>query len=746
MFDSLGRQIGRIPWVFLLTAMSLVLLAAFYGRDVHQHLTLSPGWDVPGSRSMVASQGIIRITGRDDVPVVLLFSARPGQNLGEVDSPAFRNAVEASLAEVRQLPEVSSVRCYYGTADTRMRSEQGDMVYATLMLARGDDDGMAAYQNLRKQMHSASLQVRLGGQLAADFDARERLMADVQYAEMISFVALAVLLLWVFGSAVAAMLPLLTGAITIAISAALLKICAQLFDVNVYAANVVSMLGLGLSIDYALFMVSRYREELHAGRDEAQALQITLATAGRTVAFSGLTVAVSLFCLVILPQRFFQNMGLAGGISVASGMLASILILPAMLRLLGRRVDWLALPVLARRVARREHGGRWLGFSLFVLKHPWKMLLASLLVLGFIGLPITHMQISASDSRALPEGTESRVVQEILESQFPEAELSPIILVVRTQGNAHEGAGLIGVHDFTRSLEALPNVARVQSLTTLIPDMQVQEYAQLYRYPDSFPGARAALDSLSRDDQTLVLAWYRAGMTTLEARELVREIRALPLPEGVASVAAGGFAAAQQDYVDALFAGIPWVILAIVCVVFVLLFVMLGSVLVPFKAVLTNLVSLSATFGGLVWLFQDGNLSGLLGFTPQAGLEGTVLMLVFASAFGLSIDYELFLISRVKEACAATGDSISAIATGLTQSGPIITSAALLIGIVLGTFAMGELVFMKAMGLGLLISVIIDATLVRMLLVPATLRLLGRGNWWAPPALQRLHQRIGIHH
>ena len=746
MFNTLWRWIGCVPWFFLLMAALLVLLSALYGRDVHRHLTLSPGWDVPGSGSMRANQGLIDITGRDVVPVVLLFSARSDVPLGTVDDAAFRDAVEATLADAMQLPAVSSIKSYYGTADARMRSDRGDMTYATLMLERGNDDGMAAYQELRQRLRAAPAQVRLGGQLAADFDARERLMADVQYAEMISFVALAALLLWVFGSVVAALLPLLTGAITIALSAALLKACAQWFDVNVYAANVVSMLGLGLSIDYALFMVSRYREELHAGRDDTSALQITLATAGRTVAFSGLTVAVSLFCLVILPQRFFQNIGLAGGISVAAAMLSSIFILPALLRLFWRRVDWLGLPVLARRAARHEHGGRWLGFSLFVLRHPWKMLLASLMILGFIGLPATHLEISASDSRVLPEGTESRVVQETLEQQFPDAELTPVILVLKTRGNAHEGAGIVGVHDLTHALEALPLVERVQSLTTLIVDMGAQEYAQLYRYPDSFPGARAALESFAAGDRTLALVWYRVGVSTLEARTLVREIRAMPLPEGVESMATGGFAAAQQDYVDALFDGIPWVVLAIIGVVLVLLFLMLGSVLLPVKAVLTNLVSLSATIGGLVWLFQDGHLATWLGFTPQAGLEGTVLMLVFASAFGLSIDYELFLVSRVKEACTATGDNMAAIAQGLTQSGPIITSAALLIGIVLGTFAMGELVFMKAMGLGLLISVAIDATLVRMLLVPATLRLLGRGNWWAPPTLQRLHQRIGINH
>ncbi len=750
MLLHLGRLAGSRPWRVVLMAALLVAVSAVYSLDVMQRLTLSPGWEVPDSGSTESVNVLRQHLGRDDTPVILLFRPTGGLPADEgplVDSPAYRDAVERVLANIASNPDVSSITSYPMSGEARLRSEDGRLSYAIVQLDRSKNEGVEAFLRLREQVKSEQLEVMLGGELATYVDIREQLERDIWRAEVASFVALAFLLVWVFGSVTAAMLPLVVGGITILLSVTLLKLCTLFVDISVYAANVVSMLGLGLAIDYGLFIVSRFREELEKpGNSVRASLDVTLSTAGRTVAYSGLTVAASLFCLLMLPQRFFQNMGLAGGISVAAAMLTSTLILPALLGLLGRRVNSLALPVLARRMARNDDDdmGGWYRFSQFVMRHAGVILAGALALLLVMGQPVWHMDIGPADSRSLPVTAQSRQVQEILDRQFPHAGLSPLVLAVHTRGAAHEPPALAGLDALTRQIQALPGVTRVHGLVSVDPTMSLADYEMLYQYPEQFPLATETLDSYAKGEYTQLLVDYSMPSNSVEARELVERIRALSLPAGLAGMHVGGFPAFHLDYLDSLATWVPWVILAIVGVIFVLLFLMLGSVLVPLKAVLTNLLSLSATFGALVWIFQDGNLAWLLDFTPQGSMDGTILVLIFAAAFGLSIDYEVFLLSRVKEMCQATGDNMRSVASGIQKSGPIITSAALLIGIVLGAFATGEVVFMKAMGFGLLLSVIVDATLVRMLLVPATLRLLGKLNWWAPKPLLMLYQRFHL--
>ncbi|KAF0099905.1 MAG: MMPL domain-containing protein [bacterium] len=743
MFPFLGGLTGRHPWLIVWLGAILVALGSLYSLDLMQRLTLAPGWEVPDSGSDVTVRVMRDQLGRDETPVILLFRPRSAE-LGDADSPAYRAAVEEVLGAVAHNADVRSVLSYHGSGDTRFRSRDGREVYAVAQLARGSDEGLAAFERLRAQVRSERVEVLLGGELATYYDIRAQLEIDILRAEVVSFLVLAVLLVWVFGSVVAAMLPLIVGGVTIILSVALLKWFTQFIDISVYAANVVSMLGLALAIDYALFIVSRFREELARDPDVRASLMTTLRTAGRTVAYSGMTVAASLFCLLMLPQRFFQNMGLAGGISVAGAMLTSILLLPALLALLGHRVNRLALPVLARRVARQSDGGRWYRFSYFVMRRAWLVLIATLGLLLVLGWPVLHMAIGPADSKSLPLSAESRQVQDSLEQRFQHADMSPLVVTVHAGGPVQEAAGLAGLHELTRRIRELPGVLAVKGLVSIDDKLELADYELLYAYPEQFAMASETLATYARGEHSVLYVEYAHPHTSPEARELVRAIRAMSPPQGIQDFHVGGFPAFHLDYLESLGKWVPWTILAIVVVIFVLLFFMLGSVLIPLKAVLTNLLSLSATFGALVWMFQDGNLSSWLNFTPQGSMDGTILVLIFAAAFGLSIDYEVFLLSRVKEMCQHSQDNQRAVATGIQRSGPIITSAALLIGVVLGAFAMGEVVFMKAMGLGLLLSVIVDATLVRMLLVPASLRLLGHLNWWAPRPLMRLYQRFNM--
>lgn len=743
MFVFLGQLTGRHPRLIAMLGLLLVLLGAFYSKDVMQRLTLAPGWDVPGSGSAESVRMLREHLGRDETQVIMLFRPR-SDALGDVDSPAYRSAVEEVTANISRNPEVRSVVSYHSGGDQRLRSKDARLSYAVVQLERAADEGIAAFERLRQQVASDQVEVLLGGELATYVDIRRQLARDIWHAEIASFIALSLLLVWVFGSVAAATLPLVVGVVTIVLSMAILQTFTLFIDISVYAANVVSMLGLGLAIDYALFIVSRFREELAAGHDVNKSLMTTMRTAGRTVVFSGLTVASSLFCLHLLPQRFFQNMGLAGSISVAAAMITAVVLLPALLALFGHRVNRFAFPGLASRARHQAEGGRWYRYSYFVMRRAWLVLIFTLALLLAMGLPVLHMEIGPADSKSLPVTAESRQVQEMLNQRFSHSDMGPLVLAIQTRGDAHSAAALADLDAYTEQLRKLPGIVKITGLTSVDPTLNLADYQLLYEFPDQFPLATETLAAYAKGDTTVIYVEYSAPPSSEAARELVRQIRALPVPERIQQVQVGGFPAFHLDYLHSLAVWVPWTIAAIVCVIFVLLFFMLGSVLIPLKAVITNLLSLSATFGALVWVFQDGNFAQWLNFTPQGSMDGTILVLIFAAAFGLSIDYEVFLLSRIKEMCQHTGDNMRSVAVGIQRSGPIITSAALLIGIVLGAFAMGEVVFMKAMGLGLLLSVLVDATLVRMLLVPASLRLLGRLNWWAPKPLLMLYQRFNL--
>jgi uncharacterized membrane protein YdfJ with MMPL/SSD domain len=745
MFITLGRLICRAPWRVVLGAALLVFVAALYGMDVMERLTLAPGWDVPGSGSAEVVKRIKEQQGVDETPVIVLFSPKPGAQ-GDVDSPDIRAAIEKSLYAVSANPDVRQVISYYSSGDARLRSRDGRLTYAVVQLARAEDEGIGAYMRLRAQLQSDQVEVRLGGELPTYVDTHSQLERDLRKAEWVSFAALAVLLVWVFGSVVAAVLPLVVGGVTMIVSVALLKLATNFVDITVYAANVVSMLGLGLAIDYALFIISRFREEQNGSSTEVrESVCTTLITAGRTVAFSGLTVAASLFCLAFLPQRFFQNMGLAGGISVVAAMLTAIVVLPAILALLGNRVNYLALPVLARRAEQQAHGGGWwYRFSHFVMRHPYAVIFCTLILLLGMGYPALGMKLGQPDALALPKHAESRIVQETLNAHFSTSDLSPLLITLRTQADVTDPQSVAAIYDLTRRIKAQPGVTQVAGIASLDDALSLEDYQMLYQNPGQFAVAAEALAAHARGNQTRLIVFYSFIPKAPEAQGLVRAIRGMNLPPTITEMHVGGYPAFYLDYLDALRKWVPVTMLAIIGFIFVLLFLMLGSLMLPLKVVLTSLLSLTATFGALVLIFQHGFLSETLGFTPVGALDGTVLVLIFASAFGLSIDYEVFLLSRVKEMCDSNSDSMLAVAAGVQRSGPIITNAALLIGIVLSAFAMGEVVFMKQIGLGLLMAVVVDATIVRMLLVPSTMRLLGRLNWWAPKPLLRLYERFNL--
>jgi RND superfamily putative drug exporter len=753
MFASIGRFIYKRRWAVLLAGLASIVLSGIYGTGVFPQLK-GGGFNDPNAESTKVIESLHQDLGRDEGALIVLFTSNDGST---VDSPSYKQAVEATLAKVEGRSNVGRVTSFYSSGAPQLVSNDRHSTYAIVGLAGEQEAQKDAMKELRLLLTSDTLQVRLGGQPAITEEINKQVTQDLARAETTTFPILALLLVLIFGSLVAASLPLALGGMVILGAFLVLRIASNFTDISVFSINVITMLGLGLAIDYSLFMVSRFREELaRQGGDISKSLAITMQTAGRTVVFSGLTVMISLLSLTVFPQMFLKSIGLGGAAAVLVAMLATLTILPAALALLGPRVNSLSLLSFLRRNRRgnaqqaqvqlrlqADAGhGFWYNTSRFVMRHPMSVLIVTLLPLLIVGLPFLRVNLSVPDARTLPPSQESRVVSELLSSEFLRNETQPIQIVVHTEGSAIDAGNLDALYDYTREIEALPGVRRVDSLVNLDPRLDKAGYAAFYAKAQN-PQAVGAAAQFSNGDYSLVSVLYDSDPLSRESQDLVRNIRAISLAAGM-TTQVGGSPAQLVDFLAGLQSSLPWALGLIILVVFILLFLMLGSLVIPFKAVVLNILSLSVSFGSLVWIFQDGNLANVLGFTPLGSIDGTQPVLIFAIAFGLAMDYEVFLLSRIKEQYDRTGDTTASVATGVQKTAAIITSAALLLVIVVAGFATGEIVVMKQVGIGLALAVLVDATLVRMLLVPSTMRLMGRYNWWAPTPLKRLYNRLGL--
>ena len=712
MFASLGHLTFRHRRLVLVLAAAFLALGAGWGTGVFGSMTDS-GFETPGSESARALTQVEQTVGRGGTDVVLLYS----HGGDTVDDPAFRTAVEEHLADLPS-EQVAGVTTYWSAGQAPgLVSKDRTGTYAVLQLAGdGDDALMDSYEAVSPRLHEApaGLSVQLGGNEAIASDITTQVGEDIARAEMISTPIVLVLLVVIYGGLTAASLPLAIGGLAILGSFTFLRLLSLVTDVSVFSINIVIMLGLGLAIDYALFVVSRFREEMHRpGATTEDALVRTMSTAGRTVAFSGITVAIALASLLLFPQVFLRSMGFGGMAAVFVAMVGALTVLPALLAMLGHRVDSLRIPFLRRRstapAAQADHQGVWYRLAHSVMRRPVAYVAVIVPLLLLLGSPFLRVEFGGVDHRALPEGTESRVVSETLLRDFPGGSTTTIDAVVTARAGAPDVAAL---SSYVEELRALPGVTGAEVTGAAGSTAQVS--------------VRHGFEGISS-----------------QARDLVAGIRGVPAPAGT-EVLVGGRAAELRDLLSSLSGTLPWMGLFMVGVTLVLLFLAFGSVVLPIKAVVMNVLSLSASFGALVWIFQDGQMTGLLGFTSTGFIEATQPILMLAIAFGLSMDYEVFLLSRIREQWDRTGDNALAVATGLQRTGKIITSAALLLLVVIGAFSTSGIVFIKMIGVGMIIAILVDATIVRALLVPASMRLLGHWNWWAPRPLARFWDRHGL--
>ena len=737
-FDRLGRfVVRRARWVIvawgLLIALALPLAPQVPGA-------LSAGGFIRDDLESARAKALLeRELGAPPSALVIVFSS-PTLEAG---TPEFELAATAATRDIATAPHVDRVISHL--LQPRQISADRHTAYDVVFLDLPPDDSPEALPILRERLHDApGLTVELAGGPAFYGDVQEVSERDLQRSEIISLPLAAIALLIVFGSVIAAGIPLVVGGASVLVALAAIFIIASATPMSIFVLNLATLLGLGLGVDYSLLMTSRFREELakrpiDAPDRVAEAVRITVATAGRAVFFSGLTVLLGLLGLVLFEFMILRSVGIAGAIVVGLAVAAALTLLPAILSLLGGQVDRFAI----RRVAPRPPGdGPWARLARWVMRRPIAVLVPTLAVLVVLGSPFAHVRFNAPDSSILPPSVPSRAAFDRLQANFGEGEFAPMSLAIRTTGQATSPDNLARLYAYSRELAADPRVTRVDSLVDVDPRLTLEQYQLLYGDPNG-PRDRfvsTALAATTRGDLTTFSITTPYGPNRDEGRSLVRDLRAptgaLAVPEGL-TVLVGGGAADVTDVVDGVAADFPRTALFIIVTTYLVLFALLRSVVLPIKALVMNTLSITASFGALVWIFQDGNLSALLGFQPLGFVETTQPVILFCVLFGLSMDYEVFLLSRMKEVWDATHDNTEAVARGLERSGRIVTSAALIVVVVAGSFAFADIVLIKALGLGVAVAVALDATVVRALLVPATMRLLGHWNWWMPGWLER---------
>ncbi len=692
---SLADRRGR--WVVAL-AVAIAIAAGALGSGVADKLAPYEA-DDPDSESIQAREKLERLGVSPNVDVVALVE--PGS---DVRSGAGRAEVERVTRAIEREPTVGRVTTFED-GGRNFISRDGKSTYIAVGLARGVEDEDAA--NALEEALANERSVTLGGRAIAEPQVNEQVSGDLARAELIAFPVLFALSFLFFRSLVAAVLPILVGGLSIVLTFLGLSAASELGTVSIFALNLVTGLGLGLAIDYSLLIVSRYREEVVRAGPGAAALRATLATAGRTVLFSSLTVAAALASLLVFPQNFLYSMGLGGVMVAMIAAFVALVVLPAMLVLLGTRVNSLAPEGLQRaadRDARPAESGPWYRLAQAVGRRPVRVALASAATLIALGVPFLGIQFTSVDARVLPEEASAHQVDDKLRRDFSRAQTEPTYLAVGAPPSPKLEA-------FRGELSRLDGVSAVS--------------------------APERVDS----DLSLINVFPKTSSLSDASQDLVRDIRAIDTP---VRVQVGGSSAELLDLKASLTDHIPLALALVVGATLVLMFLMTGSVVLPFKALVMNMLTISASFGILVLIFQDGRFETLLDYTSQGALEATQPLLLFALAFGLSTDYGVFLLSRIQEARdRGVGDS-KAVAVGVERTGRIVTAAAILFCVAIGAVATSDIIFIKQLGLGAAVAVLLDATIVRALLVPSLMELLGRWNWWAPRPLRRVHQRIGL--
>ncbi|MFI9118347.1 MMPL family transporter [Streptomyces bikiniensis] len=722
---GLARALVRRRMPVFLVIAALSLAAALFGAGAADDLS-SGGYTASGSESARAERILTERFGAGSPNMVLLASDdRPA------DDAAAAGAGRELTRRIGSLDGVGYATSYWTSGDPALRSEDGRSALILVRLSGDESEATHRAGELSAELtgEQGPFTVTATGRAVIN-DALERQSAeDLTKAELIGAPLTLIILLVAFGSLVASLLPLLVGVVSVVCTLAVLRLLAGFTDVSLFAMNVTTALGFGLAVDYSLFVVTRYREELERGRDVLEAVTESLRTAGRTVLFSALTVVLSLAALLVFPMMFLRSLAYAGIAVVSLAALTSLVILPPVLAVIGRRID--RLDVFGRWRRKPSAGdaprGLWHALATGVMRRPVAAGGAVAVLLIALALPFGHARFGLTDDRILPQGAPAQAAAEAIRTGFAGAGTDPVTVVLPDLPRDGREARLTAY---------LAELSRTEG--TVRVDGPLGSWAKGERVAPAGPASAAFADA----GGVWLSVVADVGPNSAAGERHTERVRAVAPP---AEALVGGEAAALIDTKEALGDRIPYAAAIIALSMLVLLFLFTGSLVVPLQALVLNTLSLTASFGAMVYVFQDGHLKWLVGdFITTGQLEVTVPVLMFCVAFGLSMDYTVFLLSRIREEYLATGDNTRAVVFGIDHTGRLITAAALVVATVLGALATSELSLLKLLGAGLALAVLVDATLVRGILVPAVMKVCGRANWWAPEPLRRLHARIGL--
>ena len=756
MFTRWGAFVYRFRRPIVLLAVVVAVAGSMLATQTSSALS-SGGWLDADSESAHVSARLDSEFGAGKSSVIALF--RSTTPAADATSPAFQQAIATAVERVASAPHVSGVIGYAETGDRRFISSKGDAAYVIVQLDVTDEASVGLVDGIRAAIVPPSgYTYQLTGYGPITKDSAAQSEKDLQKAEVVSLPFVAIVLILVFASVIAAGMPLLVAGLAIPTSLALIYLVAQQVEMSIFVLNIATMLGLALAIDYSLFIVSRFREELRRGRTVAESVERTVATAGKAVAFSGIAVAIGLSGLLLFAAPAIRSIGIAGAIVVLSSVVFALTFLPALLGLLGHRVDALSLGGLRQRIRPTPEGvepvqtARWERVAHAVMRRPFAVLVPTLLILLIAGSPFLRLEQGVPGAEIYPPGVESRDAYVALQTEFAPGETTPIVILADVVGAPTDLANIKAIAADAARVDALDGIDRVES-PFAIRDPQTgalltpEQVAALFALPVS--QRPAGLDAL--------LARYVHGSTVRldaisplppsrpAATNLVPLIRAIDPGNGIRTEV-GGSAAIGHDFLVSQAQRAPYAVGLTLLASGLILFLLFGSLIIPIKAVIMTLLSIAASFGAMVWIFQEGNLSNVLDFTPLGYTIAGNPIIMFSVIFGLSMDYEVLLLSRIQEAYRRTGDNTASVAEGLARTAGVITGAALIMVSVFAAFALAEIITIKSIGVGMAIAVAVDATIIRVLLVPATMRLMGRWNWWAPGPLGRLADRLGFSH
>ncbi|HSH21234.1 MAG TPA: MMPL family transporter [Candidatus Caenarcaniphilales bacterium] len=765
MFSAWGRLVYRHRRLVALTAVVLAGASAALAGQAANVLS-SGGWQVAGSESAQVTDRLAREFGAGRSNLIVLYRAEGA----DATTREVQQRIARSLAVLREDERVDGVFGYAeSNGDARFVSKDRQLTYVLVQLRATDEASIDQVDDLRALIApqpGLTFQVTGYGPLALDANVQSE--EDLQRAEMVSLPLALLILVAVFASILAAGLPLLVAALAIPTTLALVYLVGQQIEMTIYVINVATMLGLALAIDYSLFLVSRFREELSRGRPVGDAVEVAVATAGKAVTFSGIAVAIGLLGLLFFTSPAISSIGIGGSLVVLCSVLYALTFLPAVLGMLGHRVNALSVGGAFGRLRRTlglapaesvARNNRWERVARWVMRHPAAVLVPTLIVLLAAGTPFLRLNQAVPDAAVLPAGLESRDAYVALREEFESSTTSPFTILVDVRGDPLSAANIEALVDYADAVLRLEDVSAVESpfRHPVLVDprtgkpLDASTVAAFYAAPDTaLPAAyvearQALLERYVRGSTVRLDALSPAEPGREASLALTERLRALDPGEGI-TVQVGGVSPAAYDTLGSMRQRTPWAVAMTLLVSAIVLFLLFGSLVLPIKAVFMTLLSITASFGALVWIFQEGNLHELLDFEPLGYTIAGNPVIMFAVIFGLSMDYEVLLLSRIQEAYRRTGDNTASVAEGLARTAAVITGAALIMVTVFAAFALADIVTIKSIGVGMAIAVLLDATIIRVLLVPATMRLMGRWNWWAPGPLGRLADRLGFSH